>query len=76
MSISEIQQIANRLLSTVSGDKFLQYQTPQHLGDFEIQEVRSVQGLLVRIDSALNPLPRRCLKEASQPSQTRRGRSS
>jgi hypothetical protein len=37
----EGQQIANRFRSTVSGVKFLQYQTPQHLGDFEIQEVRS-----------------------------------
>lgn len=37
---AEIQQVANRLVSRLYRDDSLPYQTPQHLHDFQIEEVR------------------------------------
>jgi len=60
---AEIQQVANRLVGTLYGDDALPYQTPQHLGDFKIEEVRRVQTFITQINAVLNALPGRCLKK-------------
>jgi len=62
-SNTEIQQVAHRLVSTACRDHSLQCETPQHLRDLKVKEVRRMQGFISRIDSPLNALPRRCLKK-------------
>jgi hypothetical protein len=39
----EVQQIADRFISTVCRYRSFPHQTPQYLGDLEIEEVRSMQ---------------------------------
>ena len=63
VSNTEVRQIADRPVSTMYRDHSLQCQTPQHLRDLKIQEVRGVQGFVTRINSLLDALARRCLKK-------------
>jgi hypothetical protein len=60
---AQVQQIADRLITTACRDRSFPYETPQCLGDLEIQEVRGMQGFGVGINSPLNALSRRCLKK-------------
>src|SRR5689334_2297372 len=46
-----------------SRDDSLLGETPQHLGDLKIQEMRPMQTLAMHADSPLNALSERCLKK-------------
>lgn len=86
---SEVLQIKHCLLSTGCRNCSFTHQAPEDLGNFEIQEVRSMQGLVLRVDALFDALSGRCLKEplhcggriendhlASRSSRTRRAVSS
>src|ERR1019366_9000944 len=39
------------------------HQTPQYLADLKIEQVRSMEGFVMRVNPLLNPLSRSCLKQ-------------
>ena len=62
-SDSQVEQVLNRLISAVCRDRTLPHQAPQYLADLKIKEVRSVQGLVLRVDALLDPLTRGGLEQ-------------
>ena len=60
---TEIQQVADRLVSTTCRDHSLQCQTPEYLGYLKIKEVRRVQSFVTRINSPFNALTCGCLEK-------------
>lgn len=60
---TQVEQVLDGPFSKVRWDCSIPDQASQYLGDFEIQQVRSVQGFVTREYSLLDPLPRGCLKQ-------------
>ncbi len=63
---AQVQQIVYRLLGTLCGNRSFPHQPPQHLGDLKIEEMRSMHGFLVSVDSVLDALSCRCLQQPIQ----------
>ncbi len=59
----EIQQVLNRLFGAARWNRTFPHKAPQDLGDFKIQEMRSMQGLLSRTDPLVDAPPRGGLKK-------------
>jgi hypothetical protein len=62
-SHSQVEQILDRLIGARRCNRAFPHQTPQDLADLQIEEVRGMQGFVLRVKSVLNPLPRRGLKQ-------------
>jgi hypothetical protein len=62
-------------LGSVFGERSFPHQTPQYLGDLKIEEVRGMQGFVMRINPLLDALSGRGLKKPVQCGPTHLGRS-
>lgn len=59
----EIQQVLYGMVGAICRNRSFPYQTPQYLGDLEIQEMRSMQRFSGRVYPMLDMLPCRRLKK-------------
>ncbi len=57
----EVEQIANCLIGAARWDRSAAHETPHHLDNLKIQQVRSVQGFVARVNSLFNAFADRCL---------------
>jgi len=55
-SDSQVEQVLDCLLRAVCRDGAFPHQTPEHLADFKIEQVRSMQGFAMRVNPLLNAL--------------------
>src|SRR5260370_298261 len=47
-SDSQVEQVLDGLISAVGGDRAFPHQTPQYLADLKVEQVRSMQRLVMR----------------------------
>lgn len=57
----QVDEINRTFFGAAGFDRVFPYQAPQHLRDFNVEQVRGVQRLTASIDALLNVHPRRSL---------------
>ncbi len=62
-SDSQVEQVLDSLIRAMCGGRAFPHQTPQYLADLKIEQVRSMEGFVMRVNPILNALSRSGLKQ-------------